>query len=184
MNLGVGAYRDEAGKPVILEVVKEAEERLLKDPSSNHEYLPIGGIPEFCAASAELAFGSDSAALREGRNATIQSLSGTGSLRVGAEFLAKFYPKSKVVLVPNPSWANHRAIFDRAGLQVQLYRYYKPEARGLDFEVRFIHGGGVYCVYLFEFNLYNTKIKKTAGFTGRYEQCTRGRHCLASRLCT
>lgn len=130
----MGAYRDEQGRPVVLQVVRTAEERLLADPAANHEYLPIGGIAEFCAASAQLAFGADSAALREGRNATIQTLSGTGSLRVGAEFLARFYTPSRVVLIPNPTWANHRTIFERAGLEVQSYRYYKPQTKGLDYE--------------------------------------------------
>lgn len=134
INVGVGAYRDEQGKPVVLSSVHIAEERLLADSSANHEYLPMGGLPEFCAAAAKLAFGSDSAAIREGRVATIQALSGTGSLRVGGEFLRRFYPKSKAVLIPNPTWANHRNIFDRSGLQVQLYRYYDPDDRGLDFE--------------------------------------------------
>ncbi len=133
INVGVGAYRDEQGKPVILSSVHTAEERLLADKSANHEYLPMGGLPEFCTAAAKLAFGSDSAAIKENRVATIQALSGTGSLRVGGEFLSRFYPKSKVVLIPNPSWANHRNIFDRSGLQVQLYRYYDPATRGLDF---------------------------------------------------
>lgn len=130
----MGAYRDEQGKPVVLHVVREAEERLLADPTANHEYLPIGGLPEFCQASAALAFGVDSSVVRDRRNATIQTLSGTGSLRVGAEFLSRFYPRSKVALIPNPTWANHRAIFERSGLEVRTYRYYKPESKGLDFE--------------------------------------------------
>ena len=134
LNLGVGAYRDENGKPVILSAVRTAEERILADSSSNHEYLPMGGLPEFCKAAAELAFGSNSPAITSGRVATIQGLSGTGSLRVGAEFLKRFYPGSQVVLVPNPSWANHKAIFERSGLTVQQYRYYYPATRGLDFE--------------------------------------------------
>jgi len=134
INVGVGAYRDEQGKPVILSSVHTAEQRLLADSSANHEYLPMGGIPEFCGAAAKLAFGSNSAAIKEGRIATIQALSGTGSLRVGGEFLRRFYPKSKVVLIPNPSWANHRNIFERSSLQVQTYRYYDPGSRGLDFQ--------------------------------------------------
>ena len=134
MNLGVGAYRDEAGKPVVLNVVREAETKLLASPSLNHEYLPIAGLPEFYQAAAQLAYGKNSAALAEGRVAVLQALSGTGALRVGAEFLKRFYPTSSVVFVPNPTWANHNAIFDRAGLEVQKYRYYKPETCGLDYE--------------------------------------------------
>lgn len=133
LNLGVGAYRDEAGKPVVLQVVREAEERLLADPTANHEYSPIEGLPELAQASAKLAFGANCAAIQEGRVATIQSLSGTGSLRVGAEFLSKFY-RGREVFIPVPTWANHRAIFERAGLDVRSYRYYDPDSKGLDFD--------------------------------------------------
>lgn len=134
MNLGVGAYRTEEGKPLVLGAVREAERRVLADPTENKEYLNMGGIPEFCKLAAALAFGKGSAALQEGRNATIQCLSGTGSLRVGGEFLSSFYPGPKLVLIPTPSWANHKAIFKRCGMQTQEYRYYKPETRGLDYE--------------------------------------------------
>ncbi|KAL6770488.1 AST1 [Auxenochlorella protothecoides x Auxenochlorella symbiontica] len=134
LNLGVGAYRTEDGKPLVLEVVREAERRLLDDPKQDKEYLGQAGVPAFCRGSAKLAFGEDSPVLKEGRNATVQGLSGTGSLRVGAEFLAGFYPGVKQVLIPNPSWANHKAIFEAAGLQTAQYRYYKPATRGLDYE--------------------------------------------------
>ncbi|PSC72490.1 aspartate cytoplasmic [Micractinium conductrix] len=133
LNLGVGAYRTEEGKPLVLGVVKEAKRRILADASQDHEYLIMGGIPEFCKLSALLAFGADSKALQEGRAATIQCLSGTGSLRVGGEFLARFY-SHKLVLTPTPSWANHKNIFERCGLQTQGYRYYLPATRGLDYE--------------------------------------------------
>lgn len=134
LNLGVGAYRTEEGKPLVLEVVKEAERRLLADPTQNHEYLTQAGLPEFCRLSAQLAFGADSPPLQEGRAVTVQGLSGTGSLRVGGEFLRYFYPRSKLVLIPSPTWANHKSIFERCGLEVKTYRYYKPETRGLDYE--------------------------------------------------
>ena len=81
-------------------------------------------FPPSC--SAVLAFGEDSAPLRENRFATVQGLSGTGSLRVGGEFLSRFYPGKKLVLIPNPSWANHRAIFERCGMEVQPYRWGFP----------------------------------------------------------
>ena len=73
--------------------------------------------------------------LAEKRNVTVQSLSGTGSLRVGAEFLARHYPH-KLVLLPDPTWPNHNKLFPLAGIKAQKYRYYKPETRGLDYEVR------------------------------------------------
>lgn len=134
LNLGVGAYRTEDGKPLVLGAVRKAERRLLEDPTQNKEYLTQAGIPEFCSAAATLALGASSAVLRDRRNATVQALSGTGALRVGGEFLARFYPRSSVVLIPTPSWPNHRSVFERAGLTVHQYRYYHPQTLGLDYE--------------------------------------------------
>lgn len=134
--MGVGAYRTEEGKPLVLTAVKEAERRILSE-NQDKEYLGIGGIPEFCDASASMAFGVDSAVVKEKRNATVQCLSGTGSLRVGAEFLSRFYVSSSTpgtVLLPTPTWPNHKNVFERAGISVQQYRYYKPETRALDYE--------------------------------------------------
>ncbi|KAK9788453.1 hypothetical protein WJX73_007890 [Symbiochloris irregularis] len=133
INLGVGAYRTEEGKPLVLEVVREAEQRLVSDPNLDKEYLGITGLPEFCRLSAILAFGEDSKVLAEKRNATVQSLSGTGSLRVGGEFLAHHYP-NKPILLPKPTWPNHNKLFPLAGMKVEQYRYYKPETCGLDYE--------------------------------------------------
>jgi hypothetical protein len=99
------------------------------------EYLPIGGDPTFCSLSQQLAFGSDCQARREGRIATVQTLSGTGALRVGAEYLAAWYPV-KQVLLPNPTWGNHKAIFGAAGLRLGQYRYFEPSTKGLDYQVR------------------------------------------------
>ena len=135
------------GKPLVLEVVREAERRMMADASQDHEYLSQAGIPTFCQASAALAFGADSAVLREGRNVTVQGLSGTGSLRIGAEVLARFYPGPKLALIPGPTWPNHRSIFERSGMEVESYRYYKPDTRGLNFEVR-PGGTAVYCTVL------------------------------------
>jgi hypothetical protein len=107
------------------------------NPHPTHPPLPLqAGIPEFCLAAATLALGANSAVLRDRRNATVQALSGTGALRVGGEFLARFYSRSSVVLIPTPSWPNHRSVFERAGLTVQHYRYYHPQTLGLDYEVR------------------------------------------------
>jgi len=125
---------------LVLTVVKEAERRLIADDTQDKEYLGITGIPQFCSASAQLAFGSNSAVIKEGRNSTVQCLSGTGSLRIGGEFLARFYkgrtslPGDGTVIIPTPTWANHTSVFERAGLTVQQYRYYKPETRGLDYD--------------------------------------------------
>jgi len=132
INLGVGAYRDDNGKPYVLPTVIQAEEELLKS-KGDKEYAPISGVPEFCKLTAEFAFGSDSRTIKEGLNATVQSISGTGSLRVGAAFLEKFYPGNKEVYVPSPTWGNHIPIFNHSGLAVKKYRYYDPKTVGLDF---------------------------------------------------
>mmetsp|Transcript_21362 Transcript_21362/g.36400 ORF Transcript_21362/g.36400 Transcript_21362/m.36400 type:complete len:418 (+) Transcript_21362:78-1331(+) len=133
INLGVGAYRTEAGTPLVLNVVRKAEALLAVDPSANKEYLAITGDPVFCRLARELALGANSAAIREKRVATVQGLSGTGSLRVGAEFLAAHYPV-KTVFIPSPTWPTHRAIFTKAGFKVSEYRYYLPATRGLDLQ--------------------------------------------------
>lgn len=117
-----------------LQVVREAERRLLA-AGGNKEYLPISGHPEFCRLSRDLAFGPHCPQTKAGCIATVQSISGTGALRVGAEFLSRHHPGAPVLL-PSPTWGNHRNIFGGAGLEVRSYRYYKPETRGLDFEVR------------------------------------------------
>ncbi|XP_056849759.1 retrovirus-related Pol polyprotein from transposon RE2 isoform X2 [Raphanus sativus] len=133
LNLSVGAYRTEEGKPLVLEVVRRAEQQLANDRSCDKGYLPIDGLADFNKLGAKLILGDDSHALEENRVVTIQCLSGTGSLRVGAEFLAKHHQQS-VIYVPNPTWGNHPSIFTLAGLSVQYFRYYDPQTRGLDFE--------------------------------------------------
>jgi aspartate aminotransferase len=131
INLGVGAYRGDDGKPFILESVREAENRIISK-KMNHEYSPIGGSPEFCKVAADLQFGADSEVIKSKRNVSVQVLSGTGSLRVGAEFLGRFMPKA-VVYQPEPTWANHIPIFADSRMQRKTYRYYEPKSRGLDF---------------------------------------------------
>ncbi|XP_051148916.1 aspartate aminotransferase, cytoplasmic-like [Andrographis paniculata] len=132
LNLGVGAYRTEEGKPLVLNVVRKAEQLLVNDTSRVKEYLPITGLADFNKLSAKLILGGTSPAIQESRVATVQCLSGTGSLRVGAEFLAQHYPV-KTILIPVPTWGNHPKVFNAAGLSVQTYRYYDPSTRGLDF---------------------------------------------------
>ncbi|KAK9032249.1 hypothetical protein V6N11_056523 [Hibiscus sabdariffa] len=133
LNLGVGAYRTEEGKPLVLSVVRKAEQMLLNDRSRVKEYLPIVGIADFNKLSAKLIFGADSPAIRENRVTTVQCLSGTGSLRVGAEFMARHYHQ-KTIYIPQPTWGNHPKIFTLAGLSVKTYRYYDPTTRGLNFQ--------------------------------------------------
>ncbi|CAA6672885.1 unnamed protein product [Spirodela intermedia] len=138
VNLGVGAYRTEEGKPLVLNVVRRAEQLLLNDPNRIKEYLPITGLAEFNKLSAKLIFGQDSPAIQENRVTTVQCLSGTGSLRVGAEFLAKHYHKKScfqhTIYIPLPTWGNHPKVFTIAGLTVKTYRYYDPATRGLNFQ--------------------------------------------------
>lgn len=131
INLGVGAYRDDSGRPVVLESVREAEKRV----AGSHfmEYLPIGGLREFVAESVKLAYGEDSPVVANKQVAAVQSLSGTGSCRLFAEFQKRFLPNSSVY-IPVPTWSNHHSIWRDAGVPQQTYRYYKPETKGLDFE--------------------------------------------------
>ncbi|XP_047327976.1 aspartate aminotransferase, cytoplasmic-like [Impatiens glandulifera] len=133
LNLGVGAYRTEEGKPLILNVVRKAEQILVNDSTRVKEYIPIVGIADFNKLSAKLIFGSDSPAIQESRVTTVQCLSGTGSLRVGAEFLARHYAQ-RTIYVPVPTWGNHLKIFALGGLAVKTYRYYDPSTRGLHFQ--------------------------------------------------
>ena len=137
LNLGVGAYRTNDGQPLVLDVVKKAEQVVtdkLKDQSYNIEYLPIDGLPAFRAETTKLILGRDSAAIAEGRVACCQSLSGTGALRLAAEFIAVNLGTDRIVHISNPTWGNHKAIFGKAGLPVVQYSYFKPETKGLDFE--------------------------------------------------
>jgi len=130
MNLGVGAYRDDTGKPYVLPSVRKAE-ALVAAQALDKEYLGITGLPAFNKAAAELAFDSSSQMLADGRNITIQGISGTGSLTIGAAFLSKF-SGSKDIYLPTPSWGNHTPIFKTAGMNVKSYRYYDASTCGFD----------------------------------------------------
>ncbi|KAH8102614.1 PLP-dependent transferase [Cristinia sonorae] len=131
INLGVGAYRDGNGKPFVLPSVKKAEELVA---GVDKEYLPITGLPEFTQRAALLAYGEDSAPLKSNSIAVTQSISGTGALRIGGAFFARFYPHSKTIYLPTPTWGNHTPIFRDSGLEVKGYRYYDKRTVGLDFE--------------------------------------------------
>lgn len=133
VNLGVGAYRDDNGKPHVLPSVRKAEEEI-KSKNMDKEYFPISGSPEFCEHSIKLALGDENPILSAGANATVQGISGTGSLCVGAKFLAQFFPGNREVHVPTPTWGNHNPLFRHAGMVVKQYRYFDPKSSGLDFE--------------------------------------------------
>ncbi|MBW0518676.1 hypothetical protein O181_058391 [Austropuccinia psidii MF-1] len=131
MNLGVGAYRDENGKPFVLPSVRQAEEAIVAS-KFDKEYLAITGLGDFVKQAALLAYGPDSVPLKEGRVAITQSISGTGALRIGGAFLQRFYPHSKSIYLPTPTWGNHIPIFKDSGLEVKNYRYYDKRTVGLD----------------------------------------------------
>lgn len=131
INLGVGAYRDDVGKPFALPSVRKAEQ-IIYDKKMDHEYTTIAGVPEFCDASIRLALGDGHEAVKNGLNATVQAISGTGALRVGAAFLQKFHNGPKVVWAPNPTWGNHGNIVRHAGMEMKNYRYYDKKTCGLD----------------------------------------------------
>jgi aspartate aminotransferase, mitochondrial len=131
--IGVGAYRDDKGKPYVLPSVKEAENKIVNS-ALDKEYAGITGVPSFTKAAALLAYGPDSAPIKEDRIVITQSISGTGALRIGGAFLERFYPGAKTIYIPNPSWANHAAVFKDSGLKVEKYRYYNKDTIGLDFE--------------------------------------------------
>jgi aromatic-amino-acid transaminase len=131
VNLGVGVYFDENGKLPLLKCVRVAEARMMEAPSARG-YLPIDGIAAYDKAVQGLVFGADSEAVKAGRIATIQGLGGTGGLKVGADFLKRLSPGAQV-LISDPSWENHRALFESAGFNVATYPYYDAAARGLNF---------------------------------------------------
>jgi len=132
VNLGVGVYFDEQGKLPILQCVLAAEKQMAEAPKPRG-YLPIDGIAAYDRSVQELVFGAESAALRDGRIATVQTLGGTGGLKVGADFLKRLNPQSKV-LISDPSWENHRALFLQAGFEVESYPYYDAATRGIRFD--------------------------------------------------
>jgi aromatic-amino-acid transaminase len=130
VNLGVGVYLDATGKVPLLECVKVAE-HALANAEKPRSYLPIDGMPSYVAAMKELIFGTESSVVADGRVVTVQALGGTGGLRVGAGLLKLSNPDA-TVLVSNPSWENHQALFSRAGFPVATYRYYDPVNRRVD----------------------------------------------------
>lgn len=131
--LGMGVYRCDKAKPLILECVRRAEKKIL-DLDMDHEYAGIQGIDSYVAKCLTLAYGADNKQVKEGRVAAAQGISGTGSLRLGFQLLADWYPHKDVdVLVPNPTWPLHRGIVEVVGRKWQNYRYYDPKTKGLDF---------------------------------------------------
>ncbi len=132
VNLGVGVYNDDSGKLPLLQCVQQAE-KIMAEKLSPRGYLPIDGIAAYDAAVKGLVFGADSEAVTSGRVATIQAIGGTGGLKVGADFLKRLNPNAKV-MISDPSWENHRALFSSAGFEVESYPYYDAAKRGINFD--------------------------------------------------
>jgi len=132
VNLGVGVYYDDNGKIPLLGSVKDAE-REIAAQAAPRGYLPIDGIAAYDKSVQALVFGADSECVASDRVVTVQALGGTGGLKLGADFLRKFAPGAQV-WISDPSWENHRALFEGAGFVVNTYPYYAAATRGLDFE--------------------------------------------------
>src|SRR3990172_690959 len=131
VNLGVGVYYDDNGKVPLLECVRRAEDSRVKSGAPK-SYLPIDGLAAYDRVVRELVFGPSSIAVKENRVVTIQALGGTGGLKIGADFLRQISPGA-TVRITEPSWENHRALFEGAGFTVREYPYYDPKTHGLNF---------------------------------------------------
>lgn len=132
VNLGVGVYYDDQGRIPLLKAVQQAEAQRAQ-AAAPRGYLPIEGLAAYNKGAQTLLLGKDSGIIADGRALTVQTIGGTGALKIGADFLKQLSPNAKVV-ISNPSWENHRAIFERAGFVVENYPYYNPETHGLDFD--------------------------------------------------
>jgi aspartate/tyrosine/aromatic aminotransferase len=149
VNVCVGAYRDDNGKPYILQCVRAAQEKIYNDKSLNLEYQAQRGNQDFAAMSREILMGKNAPPILENRVATVQSLSGTGALRIGGAFTAKFL-KGKKVYVSNPTWGTHNSILAHSGVEGAKYRYWNASTRSLDYDgmVADIHGAPSGSIFL------------------------------------
>ena len=132
VNLGVGVYYDDNGKIPLLGAVREAERARLEGAPARG-YLPIEGVAAYNAAVQQLLFGAGSPLLAAGRVATFEALGGTGGLKIGADFLRRLQPGARI-WISDPSWENHRALFEAAGFTVNTYPYYDPQTHGVRFD--------------------------------------------------
>jgi len=132
VNLGVGVYCDDSGKVPVLGCVRRAEQKLAESPLPKN-YLPIDGMPAYDRAVQQLVFGTESEAVRQGRIVTAQTLGGTGGLKVGADLLRRIAPGAEI-WISDPSWENHRALFEYAGFKVNAYPYYDASTHGVNFD--------------------------------------------------
>lgn len=132
VNLGVGVYYNEAGRIPLLKAVALAE-KARAEAHAPRGYLPIEGIGAYDCAVQNLLFGSDAEIIQSGRVITSQAIGGTGALKIGADYLKRLLPDA-VVAISNPSWENHRALFESAGFPVQNYSYYDASKQGINLE--------------------------------------------------
>ena len=132
VNLGVGVYYDDSGKVPLLECVSRAEQQLVAT-AKPRAYLPIDGLPAYANAIQRLVFGPDSPVIAEQRVVTLQTLGGTGALKVGADFLKRISPDAQV-WISDPSWENHHGLFEDAGFVVNSYPYYDAPTHGVNFK--------------------------------------------------
>ena len=133
INLGVGVYYDDNGKVPLLACVRKAE-ALMIEQLAPRTYLPIDGLAAYDKAVQELVFGADSPIIQEKRAVTVQAVGGTGALKIGADFLKRFAPDGAQVYISDPSWENHRALFESAGFVVNNYAYYDESTHGVNFD--------------------------------------------------
>ncbi len=131
VNLGVGVYFDDNGKIPLLGAIRAAEEARVK-AGLPRGYQPIEGAAAYNTAVQNLLFGKDSALLANGQVITAQAIGGTGALKIGADYLKRLNPNAKVY-ISDPSWENHRALFESAGFVVENYPYYDAATRGVNF---------------------------------------------------
>ena len=132
VNLGVGVYYDDKGKLPLLACVQAAEKQMM-ETAKPRGYLPIDGLAAYDSAVKALVFGAESEPVKSGRIATAQGIGGTGGLKIGADFLKKLSPNA-TVLISDPSWENHRALFSQAGFVVESHPYYDAVKRGVNFD--------------------------------------------------
>ena len=132
VNLGVGVYCDDNGKVPVLECVRRAELKLAESPLPKN-YLPIDGMPAYNRAVQQVVFGAQNEAVRQGRIVTVQTLGGTGGLKVGADLLRRIDAGAEI-WISDPSWENHRALFEYAGFRVNAYPYYDASTHGVNFD--------------------------------------------------
>ena len=132
VNLSIGIYFDDAGRIPVLDCVKQAEAQMLAEGGAK-PYLPIEGSAAMRSAVQGLLFGADHAAVKAGRVATLQTVGSSGGLKVGADFIKRWLPGSGV-WVSDPTWDNHRAMFEGAGVAVNTYPYYDAATGGVRFD--------------------------------------------------